>query len=154
MDASIIPQALSSVKTAIDIARLIKDAGVSLEKAEIKLKVAELVSALADVKMQLAEVQELVSEREATIKDLRAKINLQKEVVWETPYYWRVTEQGKDGPYCQQCFDKNKELIRLQGNGGGYWACKTCGNNFLDRTYNASAGVIFTTSGRYGDRDY
>jgi hypothetical protein len=49
---------LTSVKTATDIAKLLKASDVSLEKAETKLKLADLIGALADVKMQLADVRE------------------------------------------------------------------------------------------------
>jgi len=54
---------------------------------------------------------------------------------WESPYYWKIEEGNKEGPFCQQCYDKNGELMRLQGNGRGYWECKTCKNNFQDSTY-------------------
>ncbi len=47
MDIAAIGSLLSSLKTATDIAKFIKDSDVSLEKAETKLKLAELVSALA-----------------------------------------------------------------------------------------------------------
>ncbi|TXI83481.1 MAG: hypothetical protein E6Q40_10930 [Cupriavidus sp.] len=48
---------LGGVKTATDIARGIKDSGVTLEAAEMKFKLAELISALAGVKMEAATVQ-------------------------------------------------------------------------------------------------
>jgi hypothetical protein len=51
---------LSSIKAATDIARLLKDTNLSLEKAAAKLKLAELVGALADAKIQIAEVQDLL----------------------------------------------------------------------------------------------
>jgi hypothetical protein len=52
VDIAILGSALGSIKTATDIAKLIKNSGTSLEKAEVKLQVAELISSLADIKME------------------------------------------------------------------------------------------------------
>ena len=60
VDMAAISQVLSSIKAASDIAKLLKETDISLEKAETKLKLAELVGALADAKLELAEVQNLL----------------------------------------------------------------------------------------------
>jgi hypothetical protein len=59
MDIGTITAALGSVKTAAELARLMKGSVVSLEKAEVKLQQAELLSALADARIQIADVQQL-----------------------------------------------------------------------------------------------
>ena len=62
----------TSVKTAIDIAKLIKDSGVSLEKAEVKLQLAELIGALANVKIELKSWKEpqITNKIQSTLKIL------------------------------------------------------------------------------------
>ena len=49
-DIATISAITSSVKTAIDIAKAIKDADVSLEKAELKMRVAELIKRISGCK--------------------------------------------------------------------------------------------------------
>jgi len=121
---------LSSIKAATDIARLLKDTNLSLEKAEAKLKLAELVGSLADAKIQIAEVQDLLLEREAKIKKLEERADTKKNVLWEAPWYWHMDGGKKDGPFCQQCYDKDSALIRLQDLENGYWICNTCQNTY------------------------
>ena len=121
---------LSSIKAATDIARLLKDTNLSLEKAEAKLKLAELVGALADAKIQIAEVQDILLEKEAKIKKLEERADTKKNVVWESPWYWHVDGGKKDGPFCQQCYDKDGTLIRLQCYRNSYWMCLNCKNGY------------------------
>ena len=134
MDITSISTLLTSIKTATEIAKLIKEGDASLEKAETKLKLAELISALADAKIEVSEIQQVLLEKDSEIRGLNDKIKLQALVQWEKPYYWLV-DNGKDGPYCQHCYDKGRQLIRLQGNGEGYWECKVCKNNYTDSAH-------------------
>jgi hypothetical protein len=62
-DLNTISSILSSINVATDLARLIKDSDVSLEKAETKLKLAELISALADAKIETANVLHIIRRR-------------------------------------------------------------------------------------------
>lgn len=136
-----ISSVLSGIKTATDIAKLLRDTDFSLKKAEQKLKLADLVSALADAKMQVAEVQDLIAERDEKIKGLEETIEIKGKLKWEAPYYWLVDKET-DGPFCQQCYDKDRELIHLQGNGEGYWNCKTCKNYYTDSRYKQDFTVV------------
>jgi hypothetical protein len=52
---------LSSIKTATDIAKFLRESDLSLQRAELKLKLADLVSALAEAKIELTEIQETLS---------------------------------------------------------------------------------------------
>ena len=138
MDISSFSAALSSLTSAADIAKLIRDSGLTLEKAEIKLKLADLISTLADAKIQLAEIRETLIEKDGLIQELRAQVKTKGEVAWDPPYYWLQLESGRDGPFCQKCYDTDKTLIRLQGNGSGYWQCKACKSDYRDKTYDNS----------------
>ncbi len=134
-DLAVVAAILSSIKSAMDIAKGLKDADLSLEKAELKLKLADLVSALADAKIQMASVQDALSDRDHQIRELENALKVRGDLKWEEPYYWLLDGQAKEGPFCQQCYDKDRKLIRLQGNGEGFWQCKTCDNNYPDSTY-------------------
>lgn len=128
---------LTSVKTATDIAKLLKESDVSLEKAETKLKLADLIGALADVKMQLADVRESLAAKDEEIKKLLNELKQKGNLTYEQPYYWLETENGKDGPFCPSCQDDQQKLARLIESKGtqGYWTCCVCGKNFRDSNY-------------------
>ena len=141
-DLTAITTILGSVKTATEIAKLLKDSDLSLEKAEMKLKLADLVSALADAKIELAEVQEIIFDKDRNIKELEEALKIQNNLKYEKPYYWIIEKDKKDGPFCQQCYDNDKKLIRLQDQQNGYWTCSTCKNGFEDSSYHASTSEV------------
>ena len=138
-DISAIGTVLTTLKTATDIAKYLKDSGLSLEQAEEKLKLADLINALADARVQISEVKDLALEKERRIRELEDEKTLKNKMEYENPYYWKLEEGVKDGPFCQHCFDESSKLIRLQGNGEGYWECKVCKNDFRDSTYRTNA---------------
>jgi len=149
MDLTTISTALSSLKTATEIAKLIKNSDNSLEQAESKLKLADLISALADAKIQMTEIQQVLLEKDDEIKALNQKLNTKEKLQWEQPYYWRIDGNQKEGPFCQQCYDKNHELIRLQGSNNGYWECKTCKNFYKDKNYDQSPRIRSINNNSY-----
>jgi len=64
------------------------------------------------------------------------KLNLKENLFYEKPYYWKkITEQEKEGPYCQLCYDKDQKLIRLQDWGNGEWNCQSCKTHVTDSNY-------------------
>jgi ribosomal protein L37AE/L43A len=146
MDITSISAALGSIKTATDIAKFIKGSDVSIEKAETKLKLAELISSLADAKIAIAEIQQTLIEKDAELKTAQNQLMIKSTLKWESPYYWLIEGSLKDGPFCQHCYDKNKELIRLQGNGEGYWECMACKCNYRDSTWYQHDTTVDTTS--------
>ena len=137
MDIASISGALAGIKSAADIAKIIKDSGSSLEQAEIKLQLAELIGALADAKIEIANVREVISDKEALIKDLHQKLELKENIIWKKPYYFVMQNEKKDGPFCQKCYDSNQQLIRLQGE-EGWWQCLECKNTVTDENYDDS----------------
>ena len=128
--------AVGSVKSAITIAKLLKNSADSFNKAEIKLQLAELINSLADAKMQIAEIQEALIESDKEKKELVSKLNLKENLIYEKPYYFKkIDEQEKDGPFCQLCYDKDSKLIRLQDLGEGQWNCQSCKIIVYDNNY-------------------
>lgn len=134
-DITAIASALSSIKLATDLAKLLLASGITLKDAEQKLKVAELITSLADVKIQLAEVQQVILEKEKRVQELEEQVNLKAKMRWEQPYYWLVDGEKKEGPFCQQCYDKTGKPIRLIRLENGWWDCKTCKSVFRDSNF-------------------
>ncbi|KFZ37446.1 hypothetical protein HR45_10540 [Shewanella mangrovi] len=136
-DLATISAALTSIKTAVDLAKIIKDGDKSLEQAEIKYKLAELISALADAKMEIAEVRELVLSKDNELSALKDVFEQQKNMEWDEPYYFHVKDGQRQGPFCQQCYDSENKLVRLinRGFAMGVWRCNTCNTTVIDDSY-------------------
>lgn len=136
-DLTTITAALTGLKTATDIARMIGESSATLEDAEFKFKLAELLEALANARAEVAEVKSEMLEKERIITDLRSQLELAKNIVWDSPYYWIKENGEQDGPYCQKCYDSDGKLIRLQSRWGreGAWDCHACSGFFTDSTY-------------------
>mgnify|MGYP001201708196 CR=1 FL=1 len=148
MDFPSITAALTGIKSASDIAKLIKESGATIEAAEIKFQMAELLGALADAKIEIANIKEMVLEKEAQIQVLQKKLETESDIKWEDPYYFRLSDSGeKDGPFCQKCYDSEKVLIRLQSPGkNGFWQCKACNSDFKDSSYRSESAVVMSRS--------
>jgi len=136
----------TSVKTATDIAKMLKDAHLSLEKAELKMQIAELISALAEAKINISEVQDAIRRKDDEIRKLKQDLEIEDALEWDPPYYWIKKGDSKDGPFCQCCYDNNKKLVRLieYPQEKGSWECSVCGKHFIDNTYNSSDFEGFT----------
>jgi hypothetical protein len=153
-DITAITAMVGSLKTAFDIAKLIKASDFSLEKAENKLKFADLISALADAKIKSAEVQDLVSEKDEKIKKLEEALEIKQKLRYEAPYYWLDDGPKKEGPFCQACYDTDGKLIRLQSNREGYWCCKACKNFYTDSSYSPPKVKSVKSPFRSGLKNY
>jgi len=127
---TVIGTAVQSIKVATDIAKLLKDADFSLKDAEAKLKLADMINALADAKLEMAQIQEAIAERDETIRGLREELSIKGQMQYEEPFYYRVQEGRRDGPYCQNCYDSQGKPIRLQGRGNDCWQCLNCNSFF------------------------
>lgn len=136
---------LGSLKTATEIAKWFKDSAVTLEKAEAKLKLAELIGALADAKLEIAEIQELILEKDKRIKDLEDSQELRNKMIWRDSVYYQKTDDGDEGPYCPQCYDNNKKVIRLQKYDTGHWHCLTCDKDFYESSYDPGRSSVTMT---------
>ncbi|MEA3497502.1 MAG: hypothetical protein U9R16_00450 [Campylobacterota bacterium] len=139
MDLATITAGLGSIKSAMDIAKALKDTDLSLEKAETKLQLAELVSTLADAKMQIVEIQEALIESDKEKKELENKLSQKENLFFKRPYYLiKQDDNDNDGPFCQTCYDKDNKLIRLNDEPfiSGQWDCPVCKQDFKDENYN------------------
>lgn len=105
---------LSSVKTAIDLAKDIKNTQSLIDNADVKLQVIELIDTLVDTKADLADIKTQLLEKDKLIAELKEQLNKKKSVFYEEPYYWIDLDDGKiDGAFCQKCYDGNNKLARV-----------------------------------------
>ena len=132
-DIATITAFLGSIKTASELAKAIKGADLSLEKAETKLKMAELISALADAKIQAAEIQELLQEKDERIKTLEKSLNNKSELIRHEGKYYESDENGKPigDSYCSNCWESSNKMIHLN-NLGGIEVCPSCETPYID----------------------
>ena len=130
-DLASISAMLSSIKAATDIAKAIRDSSITLAQVEYKLQLAELLDKLVDTKIQIASIQEIIREKDDRIRKLEKEAEMRGKMIYEAPYYWLDTGSRKDGPYCQQCYDSVKKLLRLQKYDNNHWRCMTCDNSYV-----------------------
>lgn len=114
-DLTTISTIISSVKTATEIAKLIKDADLSLEKAEMKMKVADLISSLADAKIAAAEINDLIKQKDDKIKKLEEAFALKSKLKRYKDAYYVINEEGipSGDPYCSHCWEASIRGIHL-----------------------------------------
>ncbi|MBL7205676.1 MAG: hypothetical protein ISS63_15325 [Desulfobacteraceae bacterium] len=113
--------ALPDYKT---IADLIKR-GMTVEAQE---KIMQLREAAVNLKEDNLSLRERITR-------LEAQLDVQDRLEWDPPYYWLKQAEDRDGPYCQNCYDTDRKLIRLQSRGKGAWNCLACKNSVFDQDY-------------------
>lgn len=114
-----------------DIVDLIKK-GATFEAQEKILELREAALALQEENIELRERN----------SNLEQQLDRRHSVVWEAPYYWMQVEDKREGPFCQNCWDAGKKLIRLQQPGRvGFWTCLSCGKNVTDKSYREPEAV-------------
>ena len=127
---------LSSVKTATDLAKIIKSSDISLADAETKLKVAELISALADVKLELADVQESLRAKDLEIHSLKKQLTDKATLKYDGQLYWA---EDDNVPFCPVCKEKDEKYHHLtyypaDHFDSGHFYCKVCKNSYRQNT--------------------
>ncbi len=60
------------------------------------------------------------------VQEYEDVLYLAKNLEYDGFSYWLKTGTIKQGPFCQQCFDKDGLLIRLHEHSDS-WKCLTCG---------------------------
>jgi len=112
------------IENAKDIAELIK-----------KYNNTELYQKILDLRDEILKLREDNIKLKEKVKSLDKEKKVNKKMVFEPPYYWLKDGEKKDGPYCQNCYDDNKKLIRLQKIRNGVWKCLKCKCYVRDQSY-------------------
>lgn len=117
---------MSIIDTAKDVYELAKK-GATIELQEELLKMREEALALQEENLELRR----------RVTELEEQQNTADSLEFDGTKYWRVDNGNREGPFCQQCYDANRQLIRLQDssfhNGDRnveYWTCRTCKSGY------------------------
>lgn len=95
---------------------------VELIKKGATIEAQEKIMELREAALGLQEENFAFRER---IKVLEDELRVKQQLKYETPVYWLIDDQTKDGPYCQRCYDVEKKFVRVQDYGTG-WLCVAC----------------------------
>lgn len=113
------------VPSYMEIVELVKS-GLFLEAREKIMELREAVMALQEENFQL----------KLKLKELEHNGHPALDMVFDKGIYWlrKPTEDGtgREGPFCQVCFDRDRKPIRLQRLHGPHsgWYCGACRNQF------------------------
>jgi hypothetical protein len=137
-DLAAVSAIISSLKTATDIAKFLRESDLSLERAELKLKLADLVSSLADAKLQTVEVQEALAGRDQRIKQLEEAFQSKDALKRHGDAYYAVDANGAltGEPYCLRCWDVEHRKARLHYKAKDHFVkvCSVCGSELRGRS--------------------
>lgn len=101
---------ITSVSTAITLAKRLNEIGKNIQDAEFKNLLADLSLELADVKLRLADVMGENADLKTEILSLKAQNNTEKNLIAKGNMYY---DEDGDGPFCTGCFDIKQKLVRL-----------------------------------------
>lgn len=137
-DIATIGAALSSIKTASEIVKFLRESDTSLERAEMRLKLADVVTALADAKMEIVDVQETIAKKDQRISELEAAFQSKDTLVKRYDAYYASDPDGNatGTPYCLRCWEvdhKKRNLVR-DATGRHIRVCTDCGHQYSTRT--------------------
>jgi len=133
-DISSISTALTAIKSASEILKVIRDAGQKLESAEYILKLAELTESLSELKISISELRETISDKEQQIKNLNDALKIKTEIVIFRDAYYEKDGKGNPtgNPFCSRCWEVDHVLIHLTRNTrpSNIDKCPKCSNLF------------------------
>ncbi len=132
-DITSIVASVNAIKTALTIAKDLKDATAAYNDAEFRLKLSELYVNLSEARISLADAQEEIHSLEKKVKNLQEKIDTTDELEFRDGKYFRkVSLQGKpNGPFCPGCYESKKVLSSLRETEhdfafAGKFTCNSC----------------------------
>jgi len=103
-----------------------------------KTKSLELMESIVNAKSNVVELKSALIDKDEKIQRLEKELKLKKEMTFEAPVYWHIENNVKDGPFCQKCYDVDKNLVRLQVfdvSHEGAWNCSACGGHYRTKEY-------------------
>jgi hypothetical protein len=123
---------ISSISTAITIAKRLNEISNNIKDAEFKNLLADLSLELAGPKLRLSEIVIENSELKEELSKLKHSKELGEELEFRDGLYY--TKEG-DGPFCPGCYDSAGKKIRITEQTAqfrvlGRYKCPTCDEFF------------------------
>ncbi len=109
---------MSIISNAKEIAEVVKKLG----NIDLYRKIVDLQGEIVELTSQNHSLLEKIRDLEQALKT-KAQLSFEKNV------YWLIETKGKDGPYCQRCYDVTGKLVRLQP-WDDLWACFECKQHY------------------------
>ncbi len=116
----------AAIKLAIDGAKALRDTAKAWDEADFKLRIADLINTLTDAREKISDLSDQLRDRDREIADLKRAASERAALEYEAPFYWRATDGGRDGPFCQRCNDVDGKSVRLIDVNQGRWHCAGC----------------------------
>jgi len=105
-------------KTVSDLFMQGKTEEARLELAELQRRYVALCDENTTLKMQIQEYEDI--------------LYLARNLIQSGGFYWLITGNIKQGPFCPGCYDRDGLLMRLSGEPGERF-CPACRENFLEK---------------------
>lgn len=134
-DIAAIATILSSLKTATDIAKFLRETDLSMERAELKLKLADLIGALADTKMELADLQEVILDKDKHIAALEDAFQAKDTLIrFNDAMYASDADGNPTGvAFCLRCWETDHQQRQLVSDPSATRLmniCTACGHKY------------------------
>ncbi|MEF2145899.1 MAG: hypothetical protein V3573_10670 [Desulfovibrionaceae bacterium] len=89
----------------------------------------ELLRDLQDEYVALWEENRALKQQLCEVADI---LDLAENMHFDGQKYWLDVDGRREGPYCQLCYDKEGQMVRLQEQ-DRHWQCRGCGNLYMKR---------------------
>ena len=96
------------------VTNLRKDAEVLGRVNEAMAKVGAVQDKLYELREENLKLLEENRQLNGDLKALQALQILAADLQFRQPAYYRKTETGEDGPFCQRCWDVDRRLVRVE----------------------------------------
>jgi len=82
---------------------------------------------ILEAQQELLEMQKKIQNLEKENAELKEKIKIKENLIYENNAYWISNEGKKDGPFCSRCWDVDKNLVRMHPDiNPAYYHCPSC----------------------------
>ena len=82
---------------------------------------------ILEAQRELLEMQKKIQNLEKENAELKEKLKIKENLIYENNAYWISNEGKKDGPFCTRCWDVDKNLVRMHpGSNSAYYYCPNC----------------------------
>jgi ribosomal protein L37AE/L43A len=132
----LITTTLNSIKTALDIIKVIDSSDNQLDTSILKMRLVEITESLVDTKGNVIELKEELQNKQNEIESLKKQIEDKDSYKFNKYYYFRVLNNDEiEGPYCPTCFEKDHKPIHLIQDADEIWKCNICKIEIKDDKY-------------------
>lgn len=124
-----IEKSLEKIKSALTTTKMLQSTQEKMNKTEFNDNLVDLMDSLVAAKKELVEIKNELIDKEEDIKFLKSKLEEKATVSFEDPFYWKITEDVKEGPFCPKCYDGENKLSRILDKTGyskGSHQCSVC----------------------------